>query len=69
MQLMEAMTATFVLVDNVVLRYYPHYDLGSRTVLRGLDAEMLIRNADAAMYQAKQNGNRSYQFFKLSMNV
>jgi diguanylate cyclase (GGDEF)-like protein/PAS domain S-box-containing protein len=34
----------------------------------GLDAETLIKNADAAMYQAK-NGRRSYQFFKATMNV
>ena len=35
----------------------------------GLDAETLIRNADTAMYQAKENGRQSYQFFKPSMNA
>src|SRR5579872_1213454 len=35
----------------------------------GLDAETLIKNADTAMYQAKENGRHSYQFFKPSMNV
>jgi diguanylate cyclase (GGDEF)-like protein/PAS domain S-box-containing protein len=35
----------------------------------GLDAETLIKNADTAMYQAKQNGRQSYQFFKPVMNV
>jgi diguanylate cyclase (GGDEF)-like protein/PAS domain S-box-containing protein len=35
----------------------------------GLDAETLIRNADTAMYQAKENGRQSYQFFKPAMNV
>jgi diguanylate cyclase (GGDEF)-like protein/PAS domain S-box-containing protein len=35
----------------------------------GLDAETLIKNADTAMYQAKENGRQSYQFFKPSMNV
>jgi len=33
----------------------------------GLDAETLIKNADTAMYQAKENGRQSYQFFKPAM--
>jgi diguanylate cyclase (GGDEF)-like protein/PAS domain S-box-containing protein len=35
----------------------------------GLDAETLIKNADMAMYQAKENGRQSYQFFKPAMNL
>ncbi len=35
----------------------------------GLDAETLIQKADTAMYQAKENGRHSYQFFKPAMNV
>jgi len=35
----------------------------------GLDAEALIKNADTAMYQAKENGRQSCQFFKPEMNV
>jgi diguanylate cyclase (GGDEF)-like protein/PAS domain S-box-containing protein len=35
----------------------------------GLDVETLIKNADTAMYQAKENGRQSYQFFKPAMNV
>jgi diguanylate cyclase (GGDEF)-like protein len=29
----------------------------------GLDAQTLLDNADAAMYEAKQKGRNSYQFF------
>jgi diguanylate cyclase (GGDEF)-like protein len=35
----------------------------------GLDAETLIKNADTAMYQAKESGRQSYKFFKPAMNV
>jgi EAL domain-containing protein (putative c-di-GMP-specific phosphodiesterase class I) len=35
----------------------------------GGNAESLIKNADVAMYQAKESGCRSYRFFKPEMNV
>jgi diguanylate cyclase (GGDEF)-like protein/PAS domain S-box-containing protein len=35
----------------------------------GKDAETLVKNADTAMYQAKENGRQSYQFFTPAMNV
>ena len=35
----------------------------------GPDAETLIKNADTAMYQAKENGRQSFQFFSPEMNV
>ncbi len=35
----------------------------------GADAQTLIQNADTAMYQAKENGRQSYQYFKPEMNA
>ncbi|HXO61607.1 MAG TPA: EAL domain-containing protein [Candidatus Acidoferrales bacterium] len=35
----------------------------------GHSAELLIRNADLAMYQAKEKGRSNYQFFEKGMNV
>ena len=35
----------------------------------GLDAETLIKSADTAMYQAKENGTQGYQFFTPAMNT
>jgi diguanylate cyclase (GGDEF)-like protein/PAS domain S-box-containing protein len=34
----------------------------------GENAETLVKNADTAMYQAKENGRQSYKFFKPAMN-
>ena len=35
----------------------------------GTDAETLMKNADFAMYHAKDSGRNNYQFFKPEMNV
>ena len=35
----------------------------------GLDAETLIKNADLAMYQSKDDGRQNYQFFEPAMNI
>ena len=35
----------------------------------GTDAETLMKNADFAMYHAKDSGRNNYQFFKPDMNV
>jgi diguanylate cyclase (GGDEF)-like protein len=35
----------------------------------GSDVETLVKNADMAMYQAKENGPQSYRFFTPAMNV
>jgi EAL domain-containing protein (putative c-di-GMP-specific phosphodiesterase class I) len=35
----------------------------------GVDAETLVKNADIAMYQAKEGGRQGYRFFEPAMNA
>ncbi len=35
----------------------------------GTDAKTLMKNADIAMYRAKQQGGNSYQFYRMDMNI
>ena len=45
---------------SIGMSIYPH---------DGLDADTLIKNADTAMYHAKENGRNNYKFFEQSMNA
>jgi len=71
-----ALTVRRLLQVGVEPHTIDHHDLHVTTCIGvsiypddGLDAETLIKNADTAMYQAKENGRQSYQFFKPAMNV
>jgi diguanylate cyclase (GGDEF)-like protein/PAS domain S-box-containing protein len=71
-----AITARRMLQSVAEPHSIDHHDLHVTTSIGvsvfpddGLDAETLIKNADTAMYQAKENGRQSYQFFKPAMNV
>jgi diguanylate cyclase (GGDEF)-like protein/PAS domain S-box-containing protein len=66
-RLMEAMTAEFVVQGqslhvscSVGISIFPEH---------GLDAETLIKNADAAMYRAKESGRKNFRFFIEDMNA
>src|SRR6202021_3863540 len=66
-RLMDAMTAAFEVQGHslnvgcsIGASMFPEH---------GTDCETLIRNADAAMYGAKDSGRNSFRFFAEDMNV
>jgi diguanylate cyclase (GGDEF)-like protein len=71
-----AITARRMLVGISEAHSIDHHDLHVTTSIGvsvypddGPDAETLIKSADIAMYQAKENGRQSYKFFKPAMNA
>jgi diguanylate cyclase (GGDEF)-like protein len=71
-----AITARRMLQSVAVVHSIEHHDLRVTTSIGvsvypddGQDAETLIKNADTAMYQAKEIGRQGYQFFRPAMNV
>lgn len=66
-RLMDAMTAEFIVQGHYInvscslgISIFPEH---------GADAETLIKNADAAMYSAKDGGRNNFQFFTADMNA
>jgi len=66
-RLMDAMTAEFVVQGHP---FIVNCSLGiSIFPEHGADSETLIKNADAAMYSAKENGRNNFRFFTEEMNA
>ncbi len=66
-RLMDAMTAEFVVQGHP---FSVNCSLGiSIFPEHGADNETLIKNADAAMYSAKENGRNNFRFFTEEMNA
>ena len=66
-RIIEAMSAEFVIQEH---RFSVSCSIGiSIFPEHGTDRETLIRNADAAMYCAKESGPNTFQFFTADMNT
>jgi len=65
-KILEKLSDVFVLNDTEV---YVTVSIGiSMFPENGDDVEVLVKNADAAMYYAKERGRNNYQFYSLTIN-
>jgi diguanylate cyclase (GGDEF)-like protein/PAS domain S-box-containing protein len=65
-QILETVGVPFAVADN---EYYLGASIGiSLFPEDGLDVPTLMRNADSAMYSAKQRGRNNFQFFTAELN-
>jgi diguanylate cyclase (GGDEF)-like protein len=65
-QVLDTIAVPFEVADN---EYYLGVSIGiSVSPGDGQDATMLMRNADSAMYHAKQRGRNNFQFFTAELN-
>ncbi|AFJ01624.1 diguanylate cyclase/phosphodiesterase (GGDEF & EAL domains) with PAS/PAC sensor(s) [Methylophaga frappieri] len=66
-KILAATTLPFM-IDNIEVNISPSIGI-SLYPADGRDADILVRNADAAMYHAKNSGRNNYQFYSAEMNA
>jgi len=69
-RVMETLSETLRLEDrDITLASSVGIAFSDQTMISGRDAEELLRNADAAMYMAKERGKGQYQVFQPEMHA
>lgn len=66
-KILMAISATYV-IDAIEVSVSPSIGI-SLYPADGRDVDLLLKNADAAMYHAKENGRNNFQFYAAEMNA
>ncbi|HIJ84060.1 MAG: response regulator receiver modulated diguanylate cyclase/phosphodiesterase with PAS/PAC sensor(s) [Magnetococcales bacterium] len=68
--LLDALGQPFVIDGNEAMEFFVGASVGiGVSPLDGVDVKTLLRNTDAAMYHAKEQGRNNFQFYRNDLNI
>ncbi len=68
--LLDALGKPFVIENDEAMEFFVGASIGiGVSPLDGIDVKTLLRNTDAAMYHAKEQGRNNFQFYRNDLNI